>query len=85
MDNVYLAENIISQPLVAHTCNPCYSGGRDHEDGRQFEASPRQIVCETLSPKNPSQKRAGGMTQGVALSSNPMPPKKKKIKTKWKT
>jgi hypothetical protein len=30
-----------------------------------------QTVCETLSRKNPSQKRAGEVAQGVALSSKP--------------
>jgi hypothetical protein len=39
----------------------------------------RQIVRETVSQKNPSQKkRAGGMAQGVVLSSNPSTEKKKK-------
>jgi hypothetical protein len=37
---------------------------------------PRQIVLKTLSQKNPSQKRAGGVAQGT-LSSNPVPKKKK--------
>jgi hypothetical protein len=44
---------------VAHTCNPSYSGGL------WFKANPRQIVCETLSPKNPITKRAGEMAQVV--------------------
>jgi hypothetical protein len=39
-----------SQALVAHTCNPSYSGGSG------FETSLGAIVCETLSQKNPSQK-----------------------------
>jgi hypothetical protein len=52
-----------SQGLVAHTCNPTYSGGRDHDD---LSSKPsRQIVPETLSQKNHSQKRAGGVAQGV--------------------
>jgi hypothetical protein len=29
------------------------------------QSQPRQIVCETLSPKNPSQKRAGRVAQVV--------------------
>jgi hypothetical protein len=33
-------------------------------------SQPGQIVDKTLSPKNPSQKKAGRVTQGVALSSN---------------
>jgi hypothetical protein len=44
-----------SQAPVAHTCNPSYSGGRVRR--WQFEARPRQIVCKTLSGKNPSQKK----------------------------
>jgi hypothetical protein len=28
-------------------------------------SQPRQIVCETQSQKNPSQKRAGGVAQSV--------------------
>jgi hypothetical protein len=29
------------------------------------QSQPRQIICETLSQKNSSQERAGGMVQGV--------------------
>jgi hypothetical protein len=29
------------------------------------QSQPMQIVCETLSGKKPSQKRAGGVAQGV--------------------
>jgi hypothetical protein len=51
--------------LVAHTCNPSYSGGGDLEDvlRRQLE----QIVCETLSQKSlhihthNNENRAGGV------------------------
>jgi hypothetical protein len=31
------------------------------------QSQPRQIVCKTLSQKNPIQKRAGGVAQGVDL------------------
>jgi hypothetical protein len=44
-------------------CNPMYSGGRDQEAHSLNQ--PRQIVHETLPQKNPSQKRAGGVAQGV--------------------
>jgi hypothetical protein len=62
--------------LVAHTCNPRYSGGRDQKD--QLEANPRQIVHKTLSQNYSRQNRAGGVAQVVdglpsnceALSSN---------------
>jgi hypothetical protein len=42
-----------------------------------------QIVHETISPKHPSQKRAGGMTQGVDPEfKTPGLPKKKKKKSR---
>jgi hypothetical protein len=65
---------------VAHVCNPSYSGGRDQED--LVRSQPWQIVNETLSRKNPSQKRAGGVTQGVGPEVKPhlIPQKKKKKK-----
>jgi hypothetical protein len=50
--------------LVAHTCNPSYSGGRDPRILVQNQ--PGQIVHETLSQKKKkSQKRAGRVSQGV--------------------
>jgi hypothetical protein len=64
--------------LVAHTCNPSYSGGRDQSVGSQLEVSPGQIFHETLSPKYPSQKRAGGVAQGVGPEFKPPLPTKKK-------
>jgi hypothetical protein len=46
-----------------------------------IQSQPRQIVRETLSRKNSShkkkKKRAGGVAQGLALSSNPSTKKKK--------
>jgi hypothetical protein len=55
--------------LVAHTCNPNYSGGRDQED------CGLKTAWENSSPdpilKNPSQKRAGGMAQGVGPEFKP--------------
>jgi hypothetical protein len=48
------------QALVAHACNPSYSGGRD------FKASPGQIVPETLSQKYPTQNRAGGVSDSCS-------------------
>jgi hypothetical protein len=41
---------------MAYACNPSYSGGRDQGELR-FEATPRKIVLETLSQRNPSKKR----------------------------
>jgi hypothetical protein len=49
--------------ITAHACNPSYSGGRDQEDRSSKPAE--QLVHETLSQKNPSPKRAGGVTKGV--------------------
>jgi hypothetical protein len=37
---------------------------------------PRQIVHETLSQKNPSQKRAGGVAQGIGPEFKPSTKKK---------
>jgi hypothetical protein len=43
---------------VAHACNPSYWGGGVRRIVGQGQ--PGQIVCETLSEKYPTQKRAGG-------------------------
>jgi hypothetical protein len=65
-----------SQAVVAHACNPIYSGGRNQED---FGLKPaRVIVRETLSQKNPLQKRAGGVAQGIDPKFKPQYCKKKK-------
>jgi hypothetical protein len=48
---------------VAGTYNSSYSGGRDQRV--KVRSQPGQIVHETLSQKKPSQKRAGGVAQGV--------------------
>jgi hypothetical protein len=37
-----------------------------------FENQPGQIVCETLSRKNPSQKCSGGAIQGVRAGFKPL-------------
>jgi hypothetical protein len=41
------------------------------------QSQPRQTVCKTLSQKNPSQKRAGGVAQGVGPEFSTNPPKKR--------
>jgi hypothetical protein len=41
--------------LVAHACNPSYSGGRDQED--QGSKPDGQIVLETLSRKKNHHKK----------------------------
>jgi hypothetical protein len=45
----------------------------------KIQSQPRQIVRKTLFQKYPSQKRAGGVAQGVALSSGHSTAKKKKF------
>jgi hypothetical protein len=57
---------------VAHAYNPSYSEGRDQEDGGSKPA-----WAKTLYRKNPSQKRAGGMVQGVGPEFKPQYHKKK--------
>jgi hypothetical protein len=54
------------------------TGGRDQEDHSSKPA--RGNSCETLSRKNTSQKRAGGVAQGVGLEFKPQYHKKKKKK-----
>jgi hypothetical protein len=63
-----------SQVLVAHICNPSYSGGRDQEDRGWKPAQVNSFQAPILK-KNPSQKRAGGVTQG----SNPSTATKKNV------
>jgi hypothetical protein len=48
---------------------------------RRLKASLGQIVCKTLSRKNPSQKRAGGVAQGVGPEFKSQYQKKKKTLT----
>jgi hypothetical protein len=60
---------------VTNACNPSYSGGRDQED-HGSKPTWENSSARTYLDKNPSQKRAGGVAQGV----NPVPQKKKKKK-----
>jgi hypothetical protein len=48
---------------VAHACNSSYPGDRDHEDHSSKSAQANS--SQDLISKNPSQERAGGVTQGV--------------------
>jgi hypothetical protein len=43
----------------------------------EVRSQPKQTVCKTLSQKNLSQKRAGGVTQGIGPEFNPQYRKKK--------
>jgi hypothetical protein len=55
-----LISRTASQTTVAHAYNPSYSGGRDQEDFGLKLAWTNSL--RTLSRKNPSHKRAGGVT-----------------------
>jgi hypothetical protein len=52
------------------TCNPSYSGGRDQEDCDSKPAWGNSSARPYLK-KNPSQKRAGGVAQGVGSEVTP--------------
>jgi hypothetical protein len=65
---------------VAHACNPSYSGGRDQ--GIEVRNQPRQTVCKILSLKNPTQKRAVGVAQGVDPEIKSQYCKKSKVEVK---
>jgi hypothetical protein len=55
---------------VAHARNPSYSGGRNQEDrgSKPIQANSSQ---DPISKKTSSQKRAGGVAQGVGLEFKP--------------
>jgi hypothetical protein len=44
----------------------------------EIQSQPQQMVCETLSRKNPPQKSASGVTQGEGPEFKPQYLKKKK-------
>jgi hypothetical protein len=77
LDYHYILEKKKNQAPVAHTCNPSYSGGRDQEDLGSKPAPGKSFERPYLK-KNPSQKRAGGMAQGVGPEFKPRCQKKKK-------
>jgi hypothetical protein len=60
---------------VAHTCNPSYSGES------WFKASPGKYFERSYLEKNPSQKRAGGLAQGVGCKSKPQYHKERERET----
>jgi hypothetical protein len=63
---------------VVHICNLIYSGGRYLEDLSSNQLW--QLVRKTVSQKNPSQKRVGGVAQGVGLEFKPQYHKRKQTK-----
>jgi hypothetical protein len=60
--------------LVAHTCNPSYSGGRDQQD-RGSKPDQAKSFQDPIS-KNPSQKSLVEWLKVKALSSKPSTAKK---------
>jgi hypothetical protein len=60
--NIYLKKMKDSQALVAYTCNPSYSGGRDQED---HGSKPAWANCsrDPISKKH-FTKKGGGVAQG---------------------
>jgi hypothetical protein len=54
--------------LVVHTCNPSYSGDGDQEDHGAKQARANSLREPNLK-KNLSQKRAGGVAQGIGPES----------------
>jgi hypothetical protein len=64
-----------SQVLVAHACNPCYSGGRDQEDhcSRAAQANSSQ---DPILKKHMTES-AGGAAQHAGLISSPSATRKK--------
>jgi hypothetical protein len=68
------------QAPVAHICNP----NTQEAEIRRITvwSQPGQTVCRTVSWKNPSQKRAGGVAQGAEPELTPSTTKTKHNKTK---
>jgi hypothetical protein len=71
-----LNPSIPARWLVAHTCNPSYSGSRDQEDCGS-KPTRANSSWETIS-KKATTKRAGRVVQGVGLEFKPQYQKKKK-------
>jgi hypothetical protein len=62
-----------SRAPVARSCNPSYSGRPRYKD------SLSKLCWRPYLEKNPSQKRADGMVQGVGPEFKPQYQKKKKV------
>jgi hypothetical protein len=67
----------MSQALMAHACDPSYSGGRDWEDHGLGKN-----VCETLSRKTLTKIGLVEWLKVKTLNSSPSTTKKKKKKKK---
>jgi hypothetical protein len=59
----------LGRRLVAHDCNPSSSGDRDQEDPGSKPAWAN--ISQDPIFKNSSQKRAGGVVQGVSPEFKP--------------
>jgi hypothetical protein len=59
---INLETKLLGQVLVAHACNPSYSGGRDQED-QGLKPAQANSSQDPIS-KIPITKRAGGVAQG---------------------
>jgi hypothetical protein len=77
-----LKEEKPSQVLVAHTCNPGYSGGRDQED-HGLKPVWANSLRKPIS-KHPSKNRAGGVDQGEGPEFKPQYCQKKRKKERKK-
>jgi hypothetical protein len=77
------SKNYSSWAPVVHTYNPSYSGGRYQEDHSLKPAQANSLWDPIL--KNPSQKSAGGVAQGVGSKFKPQCHKKPPIKQNPKT
>jgi hypothetical protein len=59
-----------SQVLMAHSCNPGYSGSRDEED--QFlKPTPGKVLHRPYLEKTHHKKRADGVAQGAGPEFKP--------------
>jgi hypothetical protein len=79
--SLWLIKIQLHRAPVPHACNPSYS----EAEIRRIAVPSRlgQIVCENLSQKTSSQKRAGGMVQGVDPEFKPQNNNNKKAQTLW--
>jgi hypothetical protein len=65
---------------VAHTSNPSYTGDRKQEDC-SLKPVPANSSRDLISKKKKSQKRTGGVAQGVGCEFKPQYCRKKKLGT----
>jgi adenosine deaminase len=65
-----------SWALMAHACNPATQAAEIRRI--EVQSQPGQIVRKTLSQKNSSQQRGGGVAQGVDPVQAPVLKKQKK-------